>query len=153
MQIASSKDKNTIFGELCFYEVINEIWDLDYNMFTIPIFKCDWVDDKNGIKVDELGFTLVDFSKIGHKSDPFILASQAKQVFYVEDQLDPKWSIVLSIPLKDFNNIEGLDDFTDNCMEHHPFINSMPEVESFDAMDESEAMYMRKDYEGIWIKK
>ena len=54
MQIASSKDKNTIFGELCFYEVINEVWDLDYNMFTIPIFKCDWVDNKNGIKVDEL---------------------------------------------------------------------------------------------------
>ncbi|RVW63031.1 hypothetical protein CK203_062926 [Vitis vinifera] len=124
----------------------------DYNMFRIPIFKCDWVDNKNGIKVDELGFTLVDFSKIGHKSDPFILASQAQQVFYVEDQLDPKLSIVLSIPPKDFNNMEGLDDFTDNCMEHHPFISSMPEVESFDVMDESEAIYMREDCEGIWIE-
>ncbi|RVW67969.1 hypothetical protein CK203_064202 [Vitis vinifera] len=40
-------------------------------------------------------------------------ASQAKQVFYVEGQLDPKWSIVLSIRPKDFNNMEGLDDFTD----------------------------------------
>ena len=126
MQIAYSKDKNLVFSELCFYGVINEIWDLDYNMFTIPIFKCDWVDNKNGIKVDELRFTLVDFSKIGRKSDPFILASQA--------------------------NMEGLDDFTDICMEHHPFISSMPEVESFDAMDESEAIYMREDYEGIWIE-
>ncbi|RVW36288.1 hypothetical protein CK203_103040 [Vitis vinifera] len=126
MQIASSKDKNLVFGELCFYGVIKEIWDLDYNMFRIPIFKCDWVDNKN--------------------------ASQAKQVFYVEDQLDPKWSIVLSIPPKDFNNMEGLDDFTDNCMEHHPFISSMPEVESFDVMDESEAIYMREDCEGIWIE-
>ncbi|RVW59097.1 hypothetical protein CK203_113303 [Vitis vinifera] len=119
MQIASSKDKNLVFGELCFYGVINEIWDLDYNMFRIPIFKCDWVDNKN--------------------------ASQAKKVFYVEDQLDPKWSIVLSIPPKDFNNMEGLDDFTDNCMEHHPFISSMPKVESFDVMDESDAIYMRED--------
>ncbi|KAL6347804.1 hypothetical protein AAG906_026333 [Vitis piasezkii] len=126
MQFASSKDNNP--------------------------FLCDWVDNKNGIKVDELGFTLVDFSKIGHKLDPFILASQAKQVFYVEDQLDPKWSIVLSIPPKDFN-MEELDDFTDNCMEHHPFISSMPEIESFDAMDESEAIYMREDCEGIWIEK
>ena len=75
MQIASSKDKNPVFGELCSYGVINEIWDLDYNIFRIPIFKCNWVENKNGIKVDELGFTLVDFSKIGHKSDPFILAS------------------------------------------------------------------------------
>ena len=145
MQIVSSKDKNPVFGELCFYGVINEIWDLDYNMFTIPIFKCDWVDNKNGIKVYELEFTLVDFSKIGDNLDPFILASQAKQVFYVEDQLDPKCSIVLSIPQKNFKNMEGLDDFTDNCMEHHPFISSMPEVES-------EAIYMREDYEGIWIE-
>ena len=121
-------------------------------MFTILIFKCDQVDNKNGIKVDELRFTLVDFSKIGHKLDLFILASQAKQIFYVEDQLDPKWSIVLSIPPKDFKNIEGLDDFTDNCMEHHPFISSMPEFESFDAMDESQAIHMRENCEGIWIE-
>ena len=81
--------------------------------------------------------------------NPFILASQAKQVFYVEDQLDPKWLIVLSIPPKDFKNMEGLDDFIDNCMEHHSFISSMPKVESFDDMDESEAIYMREDYESI----
>lgn len=41
MQISSAKDKNLVFGQLCFYEVIIEIWDLDYNMFKIPIFKCD----------------------------------------------------------------------------------------------------------------
>ena len=29
MQIASAKDKNLVFGELCFYEIIIEIWDLD----------------------------------------------------------------------------------------------------------------------------
>ncbi|KAL6337725.1 hypothetical protein AAG906_037319 [Vitis piasezkii] len=58
MQIASSKDKNPMLGDMCFYGIITEIWDLDYNMFNI----C------NGVKVDELGFTLVDLSKIGHKS-------------------------------------------------------------------------------------
>ena len=41
MQIASVKDKNPVFGELCFYGVITEIWDLDYPMFRISIFKCD----------------------------------------------------------------------------------------------------------------
>ncbi|RVW20636.1 hypothetical protein CK203_109088 [Vitis vinifera] len=55
-------------------------------MFRIPVFKCDWVDNRNGIKADDLGFTLVDFNKTAHKSNPFILASQAKQVFYVQDQ-------------------------------------------------------------------
>ena len=83
MQIASAKDNNPIFSELCFYGVIIEIWDLDYTMFRIPVFKCDWVDSKNNIKVKELRFTLVDFTKMAHKYDIFILVSQDKQVFYV----------------------------------------------------------------------
>ena len=56
----------------------------------IFVFKCDWVDSRNDVRVDELGFTLVALSKIGHKSDPFILATQAQQVFYVKDQVDPR---------------------------------------------------------------
>ena len=75
MQIASSKDKNPMFGELCFYGILTEIWELDYIMFRILVFKCNWVDNKSGIKVDEFGFTLVDSTKMAHKSDPFILAS------------------------------------------------------------------------------
>ena len=56
-------------------------------MFRIPIFKCDWVDNNNDIKVDELGFTLIDLTKVAYKSYSFILTSQAKQVFYVQDNL------------------------------------------------------------------
>ena len=152
MQIASAKDQNPVFGELCFYGIITEIWDLDYTMFRIPVFKCDWVDNKNGIKVYDLGFTLVDFSKIAHKSDPFILASQAKQVFYMQDQLDPRWSVVLSTPQKDFLDMEGGEDFVDNSIEHHPFIGALPQIEAFDVMDDSDATCMRGDCEGIWIE-
>ncbi|KAJ9675314.1 hypothetical protein PVL29_024315 [Vitis rotundifolia] len=121
-------------------------------MFRIPVSKCDWVDNKNGIKVDDLGFTLVDFNKIAHKSDPFLLASQAKQVFYLQDQHDPRWSVVLSTPQKDFLDRERGDDLVDNFVEHHPFIGALPQVEAFDAMDDSDAICMRGDYEVIWIE-
>ena len=151
MQIANAKDQKPMFGELCFYGIINEIWDLDYTMFRILVFKCDWVDNKNGIKVDDLGFTLVDFNKIAHESDPFILASQAKQVHYVQDQLDPRWLVVLSTPQKGFLDKEGGDDLVDNSIEHYPFIGTFLEVEAFDAMDDSDAICIRGDYEGIWI--
>ncbi|KAL6326028.1 hypothetical protein AAG906_038520 [Vitis piasezkii] len=79
MQISSAKDKNPVFVELCFYGIITEIWDLDYTMFRIPVFKCNWVDNKSGIKVDEFGLTLVDFTKMAHKSRSihFNLPSQA----------------------------------------------------------------------------
>ena len=43
-----------------------------------------------GVKVDELGFMLVDLHQIGHKFDPFILASQTKQIFYATDPVDKK---------------------------------------------------------------
>ena len=150
MQIASAKDKNPIFGELCFYGIITEIWDLDYTKFRIPVFKCDWVDNNNNIKVDELGFTLVDLTKVAYKSDSFILASQAKQVFYVQDQLEPRWSIVLS--QKDFLHKEGVDDLIEVPAEHHPSISTIPKIYSFDDMDDSQAICMREDSEGIWIE-
>ena len=150
MQIASAKDKNPIFGELCFYGIITEIWDLDYTKFKIPVFKCDWVDNNNGIKVDELGFTLVDLTNVTYKSDSFILASQAKQVFYVQDQLEPRWSIILS--QKDFLHKEGVDDLIEVPAEHHPSISAIPKIYSFDDMDDSQAICMREDSEGIWIE-
>ena len=131
MQITSAKDKNLMLGDMCFYGIVIEIWDLDYNFFNICVFKCDWVDRKNGVKVDELGSTLVDLSKIGHKSDPFILVTQTQQVFYVEDQVDPRWSIVLSRPKMELFDIEGDDNIANNCMEHHPFANGMPNIKFF----------------------
>ncbi|GJW42229.1 retrovirus-related pol polyprotein from transposon TNT 1-94 [Tanacetum coccineum] len=53
----------------------------------IPLFKCDWVNHEvGGVKHDpNLGYRLVDLNSLGHKDDPFILASQARQVFYVKD--------------------------------------------------------------------
>ncbi|KAL4035702.1 hypothetical protein IC575_004407 [Cucumis melo] len=84
MQVCSSKDKKPIIGEMSFYGVIEEIWELNYNSFKVVIFKCDWVENSGGIKTDKLGFVLVDLSRVGHKNDYFILATQAKQVFFDE---------------------------------------------------------------------
>lgn len=85
MQVASAKDSNPVRSNMNFYGVIREIWILDYYNFNIPVFKCDWVDNKNNVKVDELSFTSVKLSRVGHKSDSFILASQVKLVIYVPD--------------------------------------------------------------------
>ncbi|KAL0559482.1 hypothetical protein IC582_004093 [Cucumis melo] len=118
MQVCSSKDKNPIIGEVSFYGVIEEIWELNYNSFKVAIFKCDWVENSGGIKTDELGFVLVDLSRVGHKNDSFIFATQAKQVFFVEDPSDSRWSIVLTPPQRDFAdqyNDDELGDIVLNC--------------------------------------
>jgi len=60
-------------------------------MFLIIIFRYKWVENNNDMKVDELRFILVDLNKDGHKDDTFILASWAKQVFYITNPVDKKW--------------------------------------------------------------
>ncbi|KAL0549378.1 hypothetical protein IC582_013860 [Cucumis melo] len=106
MYVASAKDKNPIIADMSFYGVIQEIWEVSYNTFRVTLFRCDWVDTKNGVRVDDLGFTLIDLNRIGHYSDSFILPSQARQVFYVKDLGDGRWSIVVKPQEKDF---------VDNC--------------------------------------
>ena len=43
-----------------------------------------------------MGLTVIDCNKIGFKNDPFILATQARQIFYVNDGSNPAQKIVLS---------------------------------------------------------
>ncbi|BBG99393.1 hypothetical protein Prudu_009069 [Prunus dulcis] len=133
MQVASAKDKNPILSNMGFYGVIQEIWDLDYQKFTIPVFRCDWIDS-SGLIVDELGFTLVDLSKIGHRNDQFVLASQVKQIFFVDDPMHRGWSVVLSMPNREYNDVIGDEVLGDVIIECEPFTRGMPNVDTFDEL-------------------
>ncbi|KAI5343770.1 hypothetical protein L3X38_011646 [Prunus dulcis] len=130
MQVASAKDKNPIVSNMGFYGVIQEIWDLDYHKFRIPVLRCDWVDNTSGLVVDELGFTLVDLSKIGHRNDQFVMASQVKQVFYVDNSMH-----------------RG-----DTRIECEPFTRGIPNVDTFDDLvGEFGNENIRAGCEDIWI--
>ncbi|VVA38090.1 PREDICTED: transposase, partial [Prunus dulcis] len=133
MQVASAKDKNPILSNMGFYGVIQEIWDLDYQKFTIQVFRCDWIDS-SGLVVDELGFTLVDLSKIGHRNDQFVLASQVKQIFFVDDPMHRGWSVVLSMPNREYNDVIGDEVLGDVIIECEPFTRGMPNVDTFDEL-------------------
>ena len=67
---------------------------MDYYCVHYPLFKCDCVDvhTKNEMKFDENGFTMVNLkiclSKEIVQDGPFILASQEKQVLYVQDHVE-----------------------------------------------------------------
>ncbi|KAA0041615.1 putative serine/threonine-protein kinase nek2 [Cucumis melo var. makuwa] len=82
-----------------------------------------------GVRIDELGYTLVDLNRVGHKSDSFILASQAKQVFYVEDPSDVRWSIVLTPPQRDFEDRYNDDELGDTILQCEGIPNDMPDVD------------------------
>ncbi|GJR54639.1 hypothetical protein Tco_1405160 [Tanacetum coccineum] len=132
-----------------YYEVLQEIWVLDYRFRKIPLFKCDWVNHKAGrVKHDpNLGYTLVDLNSLGHKDDPFILASQARQVFYVKDQIDKKLSIVFRTPTKNYKDTydEVDEEFSTVIHEHND--NILPCVNRRDLGNESQNDYYRTDCE------
>ena len=38
---------------------------------------------------------MVDLKKLAYQNDPFIMAEQARQLFYVQDNCDERWCMVL----------------------------------------------------------
>jgi hypothetical protein len=62
----------------------------------VYLFKCDWWDTRSntwGIRKEQ-GFTIVNTSWKCYESDPFILACQAAQVFYLNDpKLGGSWKV------------------------------------------------------------
>ena len=53
------------------------------------------VDSNTSVQTNDVGFTLLDLKKLAYQNDPFIMTEQAKQVFYVQDPCDERWSMVL----------------------------------------------------------
>jgi hypothetical protein len=80
----------------CLLWYIEEIWEVNYGMsLQILVFKCQWVKHPHGIVVDEYGFTIVHLGNVGHKDEPWVLASTVAQVFYILYPKDEKKHIVV----------------------------------------------------------
>ena len=50
----------------------------------IPLFLCNWVK-LTAITKDQYGMTIVDLCKTGYSDEPFVVANDVHQVFYVKD--------------------------------------------------------------------
>ena len=94
-RFCSASENNPIRVSMPYFGVIEEIWELDYSEFRVSIFKCQWVNRNTDVNQGEMGFTLVDLHKVSYKDKPFIMAEQARHVFYVQDPCDSRWSVVL----------------------------------------------------------
>jgi hypothetical protein len=51
----------------------------------VPLFHCQWIRLPNGVKTDKYGMTNVNFRFLSYREQPFILAKDVTQVFYVKD--------------------------------------------------------------------
>lgn len=80
----SSKDQNSVVGDVSYYGVLEDIIEVDFWSQFGVLFRCDWFH----ANVDEFGLTRVNFKRLCYEDDPFILASQAHQVFYLQDPVE-----------------------------------------------------------------
>ncbi|KAL4580605.1 hypothetical protein LXL04_016805 [Taraxacum kok-saghyz] len=148
---SANHEGRSIIAKDSYYGVIQEIWELKYDSsVVVPLFKCKWVENRRGVKVDEDGFTLVNLSTHGYVSEPFILAKQANQVFFVEDPMDTRWHIVLHgkrriLGVENVVDEEEYDQFDDLP----PFSIGIPSVN----VDINVAAYLRSDHnEGSYVE-
>jgi hypothetical protein len=127
---------NTNRAKDTYYGYIEEIWELEYGRdFKVPLFRCKWVNLTGcGVQVDlQYGMTTVDLNNLGYTDEPFVLANDVAQVFYVKDMStkprkrkdkeantsydEPKRHIVLSWK----RNIMGVEYKTDMSEDYEKF--------------------------------
>ncbi|XP_075658683.1 uncharacterized protein LOC142628479 [Castanea sativa] len=147
----------TTDGGITYYGVSSDIIELNYSEnIKHVLFKCKWVDDQNrrGYKTDEFGFSMVNFTHFIHGGDemidePYVLASQATQVFYVEEKRQKDWYVVVKTKARDVFDAgvgpQRDEDDTYSFSENVPYNVSSNEVVS------DNLGWARDDVEGMTI--
>jgi hypothetical protein len=132
------QDKNMYYGK------IQEIWELDFHGFKIPLFYCNWVDAIKGVVQDKYGFISIYLNHQGYKSEPFVLVKHVAQVFYVLDTTNKRLNVAIPgkrqiIKVENAVDEEEFDQFD----EISTFITLMikPRIPSA-----NEAPYLRNDH-------
>lgn len=132
--VLSRGDNSSLDKE--YYGTLIDIFALHYvGGKRVTLFKCDWYDVQHrdiGYKVNQYGLTMVNARRRLKTNEPFILACQAEQVFYIEDPKESSWLAVLKNQPRDFYN--------------------MPEASNEDTvgsilMDDEDIAYQQEEYD------
>ncbi|KAL5578927.1 hypothetical protein UlMin_011369 [Ulmus minor] len=101
-------------GQEMFYGQLQQILEFSYlNGFSVVLFRCKWFKCDSKHMVTENKITSIDINGEAYKDDQFILASQAKHVFYVADpSRGPNWRVVQHVKHRSIWDItdDGLSD-------------------------------------------
>ncbi|KAK7258276.1 hypothetical protein RIF29_23847 [Crotalaria pallida] len=157
--VASGVDGNIREADLPYYGKLEDIIELNYyGKFKVTLFKCQWADTTRnwGIRKDKWGFTSVNFSRLIHTGqredhDPYIEASQAQMVYYVDDEVNKGWSVVVHVKPRDFYDMgEEEEEEEEEICEDEPF----PE-QDFDQFfgDTDDLILVREDVDDDFVSE
>ncbi|XP_057760440.1 uncharacterized protein LOC130980816 [Arachis stenosperma] len=132
--VASASDADVRNADLSYYGKLEDIIELNYNgQFRVTLFKCKWADTtrERGCRKDNWGFTFVNFSRVIHsgdreEDDPYIEASQARMVYFVNDEVNKDWSVVVHLKPRDSYDMGGM-----KMMKHARMSHDMPKQKRY----------------------
>ena len=92
-------------GNMNWYGVIGRIISLEFpGQKEVILFECDWYDvpaistsRSRGFSRDKWGIIDIDTTRFQHKNEPYVLATQAEQVFLVKLVKKPTCSSVVGL--------------------------------------------------------
>ncbi|XP_074377068.1 uncharacterized protein LOC141718588 [Apium graveolens] len=130
---ASRKDNNPVTGDMNFYGKLNDIIEIRYsNSLKYTLFKCNWVDQHTGVMKDPFKFILVNHKNMMYKEiqindEPFVLATQAEQVWFIQDPIDTDCSVVM--------RMTGRDNFDNYTNEESTKTTRITQIQPFNVQD------------------
>ena len=82
-------------GEKDYFSTLTDVIELEYDRrHQFVLFKREWYDvyvENVGVKVDAYGLTSVNIKRFLKTNEPYVLASQVDQVYYVRDHIHHDW--------------------------------------------------------------
>ena len=132
-----------------YYGRLKDIFEVQYtNDIKHVLFKCDWIDNIHGHKEDAFKFTLVNFKHLLYREDqytnePFILASQAEQFWYIPDPVEQDWEVAVKMSER------SLIDMHYDAPQTEPFVSQ--QLEENIMLRDEEVGWVREGTEGTTI--
>ncbi|GKA84414.1 transposon, En/Spm-like, transposase-associated domain protein [Tanacetum coccineum] len=112
--VVSDQHESDYYGLLD--EIIEVEYDSDLGRCVVVLFKCTWFDPVQGVKVDKKnGMVDIKHTKKGCLDDLYILALQAKQVYYTPYPCTKDWwAVVKTSPKGVFELEEDISEVEDD---------------------------------------
>ncbi|KAH0655500.1 hypothetical protein KY285_030382 [Solanum tuberosum] len=111
--VLGENDKDS--ENLDYYGVLTDVIELQFVMDRrVMLFRCNWFDvydEIKGVKKDEYDFVSVNPDRFLKTNEPFVLADQAFQVFYANDNSNKGWQVVRKTQPRDsYEIVEQMHD-------------------------------------------
>ncbi|CAN6547389.1 unnamed protein product [Malus baccata var. baccata] len=107
------KGENQI-DSVSWYGVLKDVVELRYTEGNrVVLFNCEWYDivrKGTGYKIDRYGIISINTARKLNTKEPFVLANQATQAFYVREIKNKAWSYVVETKPRNVYEMPNVDD-------------------------------------------